>query len=124
MSICGKCKADTTHVIVALVDEKPKRVECLACHAVHNYRRPKSEAPAKAKATRKTKTSARKKLDLSDEGAVDYLATGKYAVDQVLRHKTFGLGVITRVDQTRIDVTFQDKQSRKLILTYTPPESK
>ncbi len=118
-SICGKCKKDTTHVIVALVDEKPKRVECLACHAVHNYRKPKSETATKK--TPKKRATSRKKLDLPEEDAVDYSPKGKYQLEQVLRHKTFGLGLITRVEQTKIEVMFENKVTRKLILTYTPP---
>ncbi len=124
MSICGKCKADTTHVIVALVDEKPKRVECLACHALHNYRKPKTEAEKKAKATKKTRTPTKRKLDLSDENAVDYDPKQRYEADQVLRHKTFGLGLITQVHQTRIEVTFENRVSRNLIIIPAVEEPK
>lgn len=108
---CGKCKKDTLHVVIAMVKDKPKRVECLACHALHNYRKPGVAAKKTTKSKRKTA------LALSEENAVDYDPKAKYQLDSVLRHKKFGLGLITRVDLTRITVQFEDKMIRKLILT-------
>lgn len=61
---------------------------------------------------------------MAEEDAIDYSAAGQYQVDGVLRHKKFGLGLIIRVEQQRVEVTFQDKVTRKLILTYTPPKEK
>jgi hypothetical protein len=100
MSLCSKCEDDTRHIILALAGGLPKQVECRTCDFVHPYRMP----------------------TLTDGSAVDYSPTGTYHADQVLRHKTFGLGVITSVGPTRIVVTFEDKQSRKLILTAPPPK--
>ena len=37
---CTKCKSETEHVIVAMVDAIPKRVECCGCSTQHNYRLP------------------------------------------------------------------------------------
>ncbi len=119
-SKCGKCKEVTGHVIIALVDEKAKRVECLSCHAVHNYRPPPKKKTAKKKAAKKKatrkKTRGVKKIP-EDAPVFDYSPTTRYEVDQVLKHKKFGLGIISRVDMTRITVQFvEDKQIRLLYI--------
>lgn len=114
---CGKCKDVTRHVIVALIDEKPKRVECLSCRALHNYR-PPTAAKKKKTTKRATKSTTRSKVlreNLSEEDAVDYSPDGEYEVDMVLRHKAFGLGKITNIAMGRLTVIFPDR-IRRLIL--------
>jgi hypothetical protein len=34
---CTQCKADRVHVIVAVVGQVPKRVQCLSCKGEHRY---------------------------------------------------------------------------------------
>ena len=112
---CGKCKDVTRHVIVALIDEKPKRVECLSCRALHNYRPP--TAAKKKKATKRKGTAKSRALreSLIEEDAVDYTPDGKYEVDMILRHKTFGLGKITNVAMGKLTVAFPER-TRLLML--------
>jgi hypothetical protein len=43
VSWCTKCKMDLMHRIVALVGDEVKRVECITCGSVHNFRKPKTE---------------------------------------------------------------------------------
>ena len=118
-SRCGKCKAVRSHIIVAMVDNKPKRVECLACHAVHNYRPPSSiKAPRDVldKAVKKTKSGKVSAMTLSEDDAVDYTPKGKkYESGMVLRHAKFGLGLITRAEPKKLTVMFND-QTRQLVL--------
>ena len=42
---CGKCKQNTDHTVVALVDDRPKQVACTRCDAWHSYSRPRAEPP-------------------------------------------------------------------------------
>lgn len=117
-SKCGKCKVVTSHVIVAMLEEKPKRVECLACHALHNYRPPTPVKAPRAKSGKATKRGrAGAVLEISEENAVDYTPKGKFTMEQTLRHKKFGFGLITKVEPTRITVIFPDKETRMFILT-------
>lgn len=117
-SICGKCKAVRSHVIIAVVDGGPKRVECLTCHAVHNYRSPeraRKPASTAGKPSRPRTTSGI--LDSATEDKiVDYSPGSRYEEDMVLRHGKFGLGVISRVTPTRLTVAFRDK-TRVLVAT-------
>ena len=39
---CTRCKMDLTHKIIAVVGNKPVKVECRTCYGTHNYRPPKS----------------------------------------------------------------------------------
>lgn len=117
-SYCGRCKEMTMHVIIALVDDKPKRVECLSCHAVHNYvwkRDAGISAPRGAAKVRKTTSRREPPRQLSAADAVDYKLNGRYEVDMVLRHKQFGLGIVTKVGTRTMEVNFADGL-RKLFL--------
>ncbi len=113
-SQCGKCKAIRSHVIIAMVDGLPKKVECLSCHAVHNFRRPSLIKTRKR--TIKSKSTVRVTAQsLSEQDAVNYSPKGKYENGMVLRHKSFGLGLITRAERRKITVVFTD-DTRQLIL--------
>src|SRR5207248_1638052 len=41
---CTRCRMDLTHRIIAVVNNKPVKVECRTCYGTHNYRAPKSSA--------------------------------------------------------------------------------
>jgi len=118
-SFCGRCKEMTMHVIIAMVDGKPKRVECLSCHSTHNYvwkRDAGVSAPRGGAKVRKTVSRREPPRQLSAENAVDYRPNGRYEVDMVLRHKQFGLGIVTKVGTRTLEVNFADGP-RKLFLT-------
>ena len=99
-SYCTKCRVERLHIIVALADEKPKRVQCKACEGVHNYRPLKrakerdqadettaaaagsGKKPAKAKKP-KAKTAAERKFE-------EKLAADQDRRDQLLAEWTAG----------------------------------
>ena len=58
ISYCTKCKMDLNHVIHAMVESTPVRVECYTCHSVHKYHEPK-ESKAVAKAAKALQTVTR-----------------------------------------------------------------
>jgi len=133
---CTKCKIILTHVVVAMVGKRPKKVECLTCHGQHVYRasEPGSRAKAKAeKASEETKEKAPKKtpakkrtktkrgvekekelwretLDKKDvASARAYSMTDSYEVDDVIDHNKFGMGIVTNVITTKkMEVLFED----------------
>jgi hypothetical protein len=116
---CGKCKANTEHTIVALVDGAAKRVTCKTCKAQHNYRKPKKTAAEKATkkkaAPRKsTRMTAEKKWAIlvssleSFEKAADYTMAGNYKENSLVKHPTFGVGAVIRiVDSSRAEMLFE-----------------
>jgi len=124
-SYCTKCKLDLNHRIIAMVGEKPKKVECLTCKTHHLYRIPKSQAPvAKKRATRGTAAQrvtlamkAERELLAAWENAISGQPTSafrSYGIKEVfspgelIRHTKFGDGLVARViDRGKVEVLFQ-----------------
>ena len=131
-SQCTRCKALLNHTIIAMVAGKVARVKCNTCGSEHNHR-PAKEAkvpavkgvkPVKAAATPRAK--AVKAPAISDEAiweelirpldpdlAVPYSMEGKFRVNSLLTHPTFGIGMISSSQVGKIEVVF--KGGRKLL---------
>jgi hypothetical protein len=126
------------HRVIAMVGGTPVRVECSTCGSHHNYRAraPGEKSPAagatraaSAGATsgpRSTRASAVTKAQqalLEREKSWEKAIAGKavsdfknYRVDQVfaegdlIRHKKFGDGVVTRIlDAKKVEILFKDE---------------
>ncbi len=124
LAYCGKCKADTEHVISAMENDKISKVMCRACDAQHNYRKPKSLANDKKapKTTKTVKSTTSRKAKISpakkwaeltanhDPNSVQaYSLKQNYENAAVIRHSDYGIGVVTKkIDQTKIEVQFED----------------
>jgi len=132
---CTRCRMDLTHRIIAVVNNKPVKVECRTCYGTHNYRAPKSSPVPVAKATggasapRPAKASPRRSA-VNDEPVVvapppgarihGYRMTEKFSKDQWVSHKVFGTGVVTQVlGDDKIEVHF-DGNSK--VLVHNRPE--
>ncbi len=118
-SRCTKCKQVTAHVIVAMVKDLPKRVECETCHGQHNYRPAAAKKKAtKAGATRKkpvkrtTKSRARSWTSVMAQRTPDdagaYSMTERFEADQLISHPRFGLGVVRTAAGNKIEVLFEE----------------
>jgi len=119
---CGKCKADTWHIVTVVKNGKLNKVICKICNATHAYKAPESAAVAAVKAapTRRRTTgmtrTGRGKKDwgtligqIEDRQVVDYAIGGEFSSTPAIRHKSFGVGVITKVHhRNKIEVIFQD----------------
>jgi hypothetical protein len=126
---CTKCKMDLAHVIHAMVDGAPVKVECNTCHGIHKYRPTQEEKDAKkaAKKTKRASGSSRKPAvpkippalirwrealeRLADADAHAYSVKALFEVDNVLDHPKFGVGVVVKIlEPTRARVLFQDDE--------------
>lgn len=134
---CTKCKMDLSHRVVAMLEARPKRVECQTCHSQHNYRRPKGAAsgPRASKAAPASKAAAGSKATAGASrgkrmgkaeaellsqwetrvAGKDKSAFTRYSVkhtftpDQLIEHASFGQGYVAAVLQDRkISVVFRD----------------
>ena len=119
-SFCTRCEMTLAHTIIAMMENRPVKVECNTCHGVHRFR---GDLPASARrgpgaAPGKTARPARERpVTISfDEVlrsknlamAQPYSPKASFAVDQVIEHKLFGLGWVSAVkDATKIEVTFR-----------------
>lgn len=133
-SYCTKCKLDLTHKIVAVVGNKPVKVECRTCYGVHNYRAPKSAVAATptARASSGARASSSRATTVSraepepppsppDSARILlYQPSERFAVGAWISHKTFGLGVVLRELATnKIEVRF-DADTKVLVHGLTP----
>lgn len=122
LSWCGKCRMELAHVIVAMVDKKPARVQCKTCKGQHNFKRLGSAAEAPAKRTRSTASAEPKKTTvraavyweekvakLSAKVPRPYAVNERFDATDLLEHPTFGLGVVESVrGDGKIVVLFRD----------------
>ena len=117
-SFCTKCNMDLAHVVIAVVDGRPVKVQCNTCHAVHRYRgelartsaaRRTSAAAPRAARERPTTISFDEVLRSKNLAmAQPYSSKASYQLDQVIEHPTFGLGWVSAVrDATKVEVTFR-----------------
>lgn len=117
---CTTCKLMKWHTVVALVEGKPAKVQCQGCSKQHQYR---AQPPGKAKprAARAAATSAAPAVDFDTlvggraGEARPYSPETRYELNDVLRHPTFDVGVVTATPAPqKIEVTF--RETKKILL--------
>lgn len=128
-SWCTRCRLLLNHRIVSMKVGKPYQVECLTCRSTHNWRpsAPGAKSPSAASDRGKApagtgRTSARSSAArherqweqaIAGRGVHEfkaYTSEGSFAEGDLLRHRKFGDGVVTRVIDTRkVEVLFQDE---------------
>jgi hypothetical protein len=119
-SWCGKCKLFLAHTIEAMVGEKPMRVHCNTCKTQHAYRphppaeprkkAAKAEGGAAPKPTGRTRASKYQTLLNSKDMALAkaYSIKDIYAPGDVVKHPSFGVGVVTALkDGTKVEFLFE-----------------
>ena len=116
---CTRCRMVLAHTILALVANRPVRVQCNTCGGQHNFRsgtpEPKSErsesssSPAKERAPRATSTRLSFDDQLAQKGSAarPYSPKTPFLVDEVVNHPTVGRGFVSAVRADKIDVTFR-----------------
>lgn len=127
-AFCSRCDLNLAHTIIAMVGPKVVKVKCNTCGNDHQYRgeqplvkaqsfaNPKKRASSGA-APRATKAVVawEDKFKGKDLGrARTYSIRDTYAVDDVIDHPTFGLGLVVAVRQDKVDVSF--KQEEKVLV--------
>lgn len=131
-AFCSKCDLNLAHTIIAMVGPKVVKVKCNTCGNDHQYRgeqplvKSQSFANPKKRASSSSSSSAAPKASRAavswedkfkgkDLGrARKYSIRDTYAVDDVIDHPTFGLGLVVAVRQDKVDVSF--KQEEKVLV--------
>ncbi len=126
---CTTCRLMKWHTIVALVDGKPAKVECQGCGKQHQYRAQPPGAGEKGEKAPKTPRARAARAASPAVPAVDYetLLAGRagearvyspnetYALNDVVRHPSFDVGVVTATPAPqKIEITFRD--GKKILL--------
>jgi hypothetical protein len=120
---CTKCKMILGHTVLAIWAGQIKRVRCNTCKGEHAYHRgepgtasPKVSRP-RAPAAAKPKAPAAEGVSSYDElmggkdrsSARPFSLQEKFAVGDLVKHPTFGLGVVAAARGIdKIDVAFPD----------------
>jgi len=116
ITVCTKCEMELDHVVVAhnaagIVE----RVKCHTCGAEHKYR------PDKKRATKKTsvKQIGTKEVDsretferlaqkFKEKKPLPYRMSGSFKNDDVIDHRTFGMGIVISASHDKMEVAFSD----------------
>jgi hypothetical protein len=115
-SWCTRCKLILAHTIEAVVAGRITRVHCNTCGGQHAYRPQEPGKGDATKAARPSRRAAPAEPDLAtllrgrDVGSARaYSATERFAEGDLIKHVTFGVGlVIARKDINKIEVRFSD----------------
>lgn len=126
---CTKCRCVTNHTIIAMTADVPAKVECNTCQGQHKYRPAVAAKPAARKASAARKSAARttadpkaaernewtaRQAEIEAARATDYSMEETFPVGAVIRHPTFGLGLVERnAGEQKIEVLFAD--GRKIL---------
>ena len=128
-SWCGRCKLMLAHTVETMEGSTPGRVHCNTCGSQHGFKPYlPGEAPRQVKARERAAETGRplptkaKPSDYDtlmrnrDVGAArTYSPKATFAVGDVVKHPTFGLGVTTALkDATKVEVLFP--QGAKILI--------
>jgi hypothetical protein len=125
---CTSCRLMKWHTIVALVGNKPAKVECQGCHKQHQFRAqppgtPSTTTPGekKPRASKAAATPATPSVSFDellggrDSEARTYSPNDKFAVGDIVRHPTFDVGVVTSIPGVqKVEITF--REGKKILL--------
>ena len=83
---CTKCRKNTNHIIVAMAEEVPAKVECNTCSGQHKYRPPTAPKKAAVRRTVDPKVAEQKEWQslrpsMDSNQATDYIISVRKAMD-------------------------------------------
>jgi hypothetical protein len=117
ITLCTKCGMELNHVVVAH-DEGGivERVKCYTCGSEHKYRPDKKKAPRKTAkksiSTQEvdlTKTFEKLAERFKEKTPLPYSMSGSFKNDDVIDHKTFGMGIVISASYDKMEVAFSDR---------------
>jgi hypothetical protein len=107
---CPACTSVKRHIVVAMKGTRAAKTECRSCGSVHAYRKNPPDTKAKKRSQYEDAMEGR---DASKP--IPYRFTRKLNQDDVIQHKSFGIGLVTRVvSDKKVEVLFED--STKLLV--------
>lgn len=130
-AFCSRCDLNLAHTIIAMVGPKVVKVKCNTCGNDHQYRgeQPLVKSQSFANPKKRASSSSSSAAPKASRAAVSwedkfkgkdlsrarkYSFRDTYAVDDVIDHPTFGLGLVIAVRQDKVDVSF--KQEEKVLV--------
>ena len=117
-SRCTKCRIITNHIIIAMTDDLPVKVECNTCKGQHKYRSPVVGKKTVVRRTVDPKIAECKEWvelqpRLAEKKAIEYTMTTAFKVGSVMKHPVFGLGMVQNtLGPGKIEVLFKDGKKK------------
>jgi len=117
-SRCTKCRKITNHIIVAIAEDVPAKVQCNTCSGQHKYRPPtvrKKPAPRRPvdPAIAEQKEWLKLQPDIEAKSAVDYTMKTAFKVGSVMKHPRFGLGLVQgNLGPQKVEVLFEEGKKK------------
>ena len=111
---CTKCRKNTNHIVVAMKDDVPVKVQCNTCSGQHKYRPPTAPKKPAVRRTADPKVAEQKEWaelmpTLNSDQAVAYSMDSSYKNGALINHPEFGIGINQGVIGLRkIEVLFED----------------
>ncbi len=114
---CTKCKTELQHIVLTHNKEGVvAKVKCNTCGHDHKYypekkrlaaKKKKEETARLAKEKREAEKYARLMEQNQSKKTKSYNMSDDYSDNDVIDHKTFGKGIITKVNYQKMDVLFE-----------------
>ena len=117
-SRCTKCRKITNHIIVAITDGLPDKVECNTCKGQHKYRAPAARKKATVRRTVDPRIVEQKeweelRTEIESKKDVPYSMDVTFKVGTVIRHPVFGLGLVqNKIGPQKVGVLFADGKKK------------
>lgn len=111
---CTKCRKNTNHIVVAMTDDGPAKVQCNTCSGQHKYRPPTAPKKPGVRRTVDPKIAEKKEWEellpgMNGKQKTDYSMTTAFKVGSLMNHPVFGLGLVQSLGGPRkISVLFED----------------
>ena len=117
ITMCTKCEMELNHVVVAQdAGGIVERVKCHTCGSEHKYRPDKIRATKKASKksistheVHLTQTFEELAEKFKKKMRLPYSMSGSFKNDDVIDHKTFGMGIVISASYDKMEVAFSDE---------------
>lgn len=101
---CPACKHIRQHTVVAMKGTRAAKTDCTVCGSVHPYRKNPPDTKAKKRSQYEDAMEGR-----NVSKPIPYKVTRKFNSEDVIQHKVFGVGLVTRViSDKKMEVLFEE----------------
>ena len=117
LAACSKCKARTSHTVIAKIGVKPTRVQCSTCNDTHAFKSTPTRRAVPASVAHLSPEEAYAASMRHARGdARAYAANGRYEIGQRVTHPTFGEGVVMRLASATVCEVVFPTRTVKLVM--------
>ena len=114
---CKKCALKLNHNAIVMTGEKIEKIQCMTCKAISVYKEPKAkkETSPKPIVSKKPLFTEEQIIAFSQKNQKPYKMTSKFSMNDVLFHRKFGSGVVTKVEKEKITIKFHEEGIKILV---------